>query len=496
MSSRPTPAGSFTRRRFLAATGGIAFGAPLLGNAFEASARTESGRVQPAGPGAGYRPRVDVTFVRRKSEYGMRWPGAVYDGKAALERYRTKILEVGRNLGMDIRMREAPIHSHAEADAWVAGAATARPDGLMVVLLDRQEHSWPTAKKAAESGIPTVIFCPVGAAFTTNTWSHAHRDGVFIASTDDFEQAAFGMRMLWTAAKLREMRFVVLRGDERRDLRLDHFGTRIRYVPARHFLEEYEKTPTDEGIEAIAREYLEKSRGMSRHAEPSKQDVLNGVKSYEVARRILEREEADGISMDCLGALGHTKVSLPCIAWSRMLDHGIPAACEADLEACATHALTQFLLGRPGFQQDPVPETSRGCLIGAHCTCPTRLEGFDRPQEKFELSHHHGMRDAVPKPLWRVGQRATVAHLQFTRKMPYADELPDRPQMIISSGTVVENVSVPPSGGCVVSVMLELDGVRDVLAYPGFHQLFLYGDFQEELLSYCRLFGIDPVIPT
>jgi hypothetical protein len=302
--------------------------------------------------------------------------------------------------------------------------------------------------------------------------------------------------MVWAAAKLREMRFVILRGKERRDTALEHFGTKIRYVPASDFLQEYERTPHSEATEAIAREYVQQARGMAKHAEPSKQDVLNGVKSYEVARKILQREEGDGISMDCLGALGHTKVSLPCIAWSRMLDHGIPAACEADLEACATHALSQFLLGRPGFQQDPVPETSRGCLIGAHCTCPTRLHGFHKPQEVFELSHHHGMRDAVPKPLWRVGQRATVAHLQFTRKLPEADELPKRPQMILSSGTVVENIAVPPSGGCVVSVMLELDGVSDVLAYPGFHQLFLYGDFKNELLAYCRLFGIEPVVPT
>ena len=55
-----------------------------------------------------------------------------------------------------------------------------------------------------------------------------------------------------------------------------------------------------------------------------------------------EREEGDGITMDCLGALGRSKVSLPCIAWSRMLDDGIPAACEADMGAALTHAVVQF----------------------------------------------------------------------------------------------------------------------------------------------------------
>ncbi len=68
------------------------------------------------------------------------------------------------------------------------------------------------------------------------------------------------------------------------------------------------------------------------------------------------------------------------------------------------------------------------------------------------------------------------------------------PKMIISSGTVVDNVSVPPSGGCVVAVTVELDGVSDLLDYPGFHQIFFYGDYKKELQGYCKLFGIEPIV--
>jgi len=190
--------------------------------------------------------------------------------------------------------------------------------------------------------------------------------------------------------------------------------------------------------------------------------------------------------MDCLGALGRTTVSLPCIAWSRMLDHGVPAACEADLNASTTHALVQYLFDRPGFQQDPVADTGQDCLIGSHCTCATRLKGFDQPAEPYYLSHHHGKRDAVPRPMWRVGQRMTVAQFVLSRK----DKAP--PQMIISAGSVIANPSVPPSGGCVVAVGVKLDGVDDYLTYPGFHQIFFYGDYKKQLRAYCKLFGITP----
>ena len=48
------------------------------------------------------------------------------------------------------------------------------------------------------------------------------------------------------------------------------------------------------------------------------------------------------------------------------------------------------------------------------------------------------------------------------------------PEMIISSGSVVENISVPPSGGCVVSVMVRPDKVSDLMDYPGFHQMLYW----------------------
>ncbi len=182
-----------------------------------------------------------------------------------------------------------------------------------------------------------------------------------------------------------------------------------------------------------------------------------------------------------------TKVSLPCIAWSRMNDDGIPAACEADLGAVAAHLLVQYLFDRPGFQQDPVPETAQDAIIRAHCTCATRLNGFDKDPEPYDIVPHHGMRDATARPVWKVGQRITCADV-----LPGNQKTPTR--VLISAGRVVENRSVPPSGGCVVSVMAKFDNVEDVLAFPGFHQLFFYGDYKRQLIQYCRLFNLEPVV--
>lgn len=65
-----------------------------------------------------------------------------------------------------------------------------------------------------------------------------------------------------------------------------------------------------------------------------------------------------------------------------------------------------------------------------------------------------------------------------------------RTEVFVSEGTVLDNIDVPPAGGCVVSVRVKFDGNTNVLAYPGFHQLFFYGEYRKATLDFCRLYGL------
>jgi len=475
---------TYTRRDFLRGSTALLAGSSLLNGCTSLWPQTTvTDTVRPSGPASKYTPTIDVAFVRRKEDYGMWWPGAVYDGQAARRKYTTQLTDTADALGVKLDLRPEPIYSAAEADAWLAEAKATKPDGLMLMLLDRQQHTWPTAHKAVETGIPTVIFSPLGTSFTTNTIGLANRPGCVIYSTDDFSQAAYGMKMLKAGAKIRRTRCVVLAGRNRLESSMADLGIALRYVPATVFLEEYRSTPDTNQISAMADEYMRRAR---RRRGATRQDVINGIKSYVVASNILEREECDAITMDCLGALGRTKVSLPCIAWSRMNDEGIPAACEADLGAVASHTIVQFLFDRPGFQQDPVADTANDAIIGAHCSCPTRLNGFDQSPEPFDIVHHHGNRDAVPRTLWRKGQRVTSVDV-----LPGSEEQNRNTKLLISAGTVLDNIDVPPSGGCVVSVRIKFDGDQPVLSFPGFHQVFFYGDYKQHLVEFCQLFNLE-----
>jgi hypothetical protein len=77
------------RREFLAA---VSIGsASLLSGSFSLAAEGTVRKVKPQGPAARYVPTIKACFVRRKGDYGMRWPGAVYDGETAAKKYTEQI---------------------------------------------------------------------------------------------------------------------------------------------------------------------------------------------------------------------------------------------------------------------------------------------------------------------------------------------------------------------------------------------------------------------
>jgi hypothetical protein len=121
------------------------------------------------------------------------------------------------------------------------------------------------------------------------------------------------------------------------------------------------------------------------------------------------------------------------------------------------------LFDQPGFMQDPVAETAQNLLVAAHCTCATKLNGFDKPSVPFILRSHSESDIGVSmQVLWEEGRKVTL--VRFTG--------PD--QVIIDSGTIVGNVQTPPAGGCRTSLEIRMDNGKQVR-------------------DYCQLYGIQAI---
>jgi len=141
--------------------------------------------------------------------------------------------------------------------------------------------------------------------------------------------------------------------------------------------------------------------------------------------------------------------------------------------------LVSYLFDKPGFMNDPVPETAKNLLIAAHCTCGTRLNGFSRAREPYILrSHSESNLGVAMEVLWQAGQPVTLVSFQNPN------------QLILDTGTVVGNVQTPPAGGCRTSFEIKMDRVEDARDVLGFHQVVFYGDHRREVEAFCQMFGV------
>ena len=423
--------------------------------------------------------RVMAAFARPNVDrYFMGWPGASYDIKARQAQY-TKVLQAAaKKLNVDLDLTQEPLCDDKKLAAFLEKVAQAKPDGVLLTNMSLNQAWKPINQFLDKRGaVPTVVFSPMGTSFTGHL-QHARKvKNAFVGATQDVEWLATGLRMLDTIWQMRNATICFLRGNKTSERKLPVLGTTFRFLPRNRFPQALKKIEATDEVKAIADFYTKNAKKI---VEPTKEDILNSAKNYVACRNIMAAEKCQGISMDCLGLIGSKQIPCPpCMAFLRLLDEGSVGTCECDGDSAISQLLTARLLGHPGFMQDPAPNTVNNTLMAAHCTCPTKIAGFEKPPAPFILrSHSESNLGVSPQVLWPVGQRVT--HMKFVGSG----------RMILGTGKVVRNIDTPPSGGCHTSIEATVDGVADSRDVKGFHQLVLLGDHSVLLKAYGKLAGI------
>ena len=465
---------TLNRRRFLKGLGASAVAMQM--GLFEFASSLMAAAPQTPGKcrimGAFVRPDVD--------KYWLGWPGTAYDIKGHQELYTKRIVAAAEHLGVALDLSQEPIHNDKTLTAYLEKVKKAAPDGVLLTCMSLNAAWKPVNKFLDTRGeVPTVVFSPMGTSFTGHLQHGRNAKNAFVGATQDVEWLATAVRMLKTVWEMKQTRICIVRGNKVEDKPLDVIGTTLHYVPHQHFLDAFKKVEESDEVRAMADYYTKEAKKI---VEPSKDDILTAAKNYIVCRRLMETEKCHGFSMDCLGPIGRKQIKPPCLAFMRLRDEGIVGACEADWNACISSRLTHLLFQRPGFMQDPAPNTVNNTLMAAHCTCGAHLDGFDKPHEPFILrSHSESDIGVAVQVLWRVGQKITL--MKFTGPQ----------KIILGTGRVLRNIDTPPSGGCRTSLECEVDDVPDSRDIKGFHQLLIYGDLEDEFKAYCQLSGIEVI---
>ena len=423
--------------------------------------------------------RVSATFLEMPRPYWLGWPGTTYNLEQHQQAYRAQLDQSVSRLGVKLGLEPQPISTEADLTTWINKVKTEQPHGLLVML--QHMGCWPWVQRVAkESGIPLIVFAPVGTAFTGHVGAAARLPGVHVVSSLEWSAVEGGLRMIRAKRMFEETRVLWIHADKTNETVIERLGVKVRAIPRDTFNQEFDKQLATEEVKDVANDLTKQAQKI---VEPTPDDVLNCSRAYVTAKRLLAREKAQALSMDCLGMVGARLVPTPpCGAWTLLQDQGITAGCEADLFGAVSLMLSSYLLDRPGFINDPVPETAKNLLIAAHCTSGTRLAGFDKPPVPYILRNHSESGLGVSTQiLWPANEPVTL--VRFTNAN----------QLIIDTGKLVANVDTPPAGGCRTSVEIAMDDIEDCRDVQGFHQVVVLGDQRRPLEAFCQLYGIKHV---
>jgi hypothetical protein len=422
--------------------------------------------------------RIREVIVRRETPYWLGWPGTSYDLEGHRKEYEAAFQQMAASTGIRLEMEPAPIEQPEQVPGWIEKAKADKVDAVLIHL--QHIHCWRWLESLKTAGVPAIIWAPIGTAFTGHVLRMSRLPGIHVISSLQTAAIEQAFRMVRAKRQFEETRLLVVKGAERQETVLERLGTKVRYIPRDTLHELFHRMPLNDESREIAKQA---AANAAKVVEPNEEDLLNAARAFQTAKRICLDEQANAVTSDCLGMVSSRVVPTPpCMAVSMFQDGGVTYGCEADVFGAMSLMLSSYLFDKPGFMNDPVPETVENLLLAAHCVCGTRLDGFDGPQERHHLrSHSESDLGVALQVLWKEGRPVTLVRFQNPN------------ELILDTGVVVGNQDTPPAGGCRTDVKILMDRVEDARDVLGFHQVVFAGNHRRDVENFCQMWGIKVV---
>ena len=406
------------------------------------------------------------------------WPGNQFEPEAQQTKFLAKLRELTADLDLTLALEEKPLCTNAGVTAFMNNVEASKPDAL---LLFNFWNSFSPKLRPILEGFkgPIILYHPVGAnhQLPPDYFRTAARVQ-YIHSIENWAALERGLRAVHTRTRMAQSRLLRVSGQlmKEADVTELFFGTPIHGVPAEHFNKLYDEIQVTPEMERLARSVR---RGARYVREITDAAVVDAVRSHVAVQRIMERHEADAITIECL-MLKHRK---PCLSFARNNGDLIPCGCENDLNASLSLMLGASLFGRGGFQHNPEFDTEHNLYFASHCTCTTKLHGPKGRDATYDLRpfFHQMPKTMALDVQWPVGEPVTLFKYQSGKFALDAWR-----------GQVVSSPTSPPTGGCATRVLVKLDGVADVCSvYAGPHPVLYCGDFARYAKVLAQIYGLE-----
>ena len=332
---------------------------------------------------------------------------------------------------------------------------------------------------------PTVVFAIPYSGFEWEDFGSLQRQPLGAKMecllTSDYKQLAFAIKPFRAIHHLREAKIldVTTRNFTKyADDMKNKFGTEIKQITLKQVFNTYNAV-SDNDAKLETDLWV---KGAEKVVEPSMEDIFKSCKLALAFERMLDKEDATIMTVDCYGTMWDKTIKLPaypCLGFVRLNNIGLGGICESDLQGAMTHIMFQGLSGKPSFISDPTVDESKNSVILAHCLGTTKMDGPDNPAAPYKLRDVMERQEGVvPQVQMRIGQKVTQGILLGTDTFPYF------------TGEIIEApVGLEVDRGCRTKITVKVDGdVRKLWKNwtSGSHRQTCYGDITRELSFFCR----------
>jgi len=421
--------------------------------------------------------RVRVVFPANRPGQPS-WPYVDYDvegkSKEVLARLRKELPTTEFSASI--------LHSTAEAEELIAHEKTPY-DGYLVYMT----AMWAKVEQVfARKAHPVVIaddpYAGSGGILAAQSVALRENLPVVIVASSDFRDVVEAVRLFDVMRRLRGARILVVtdRGSRQGEARrVEPLGTTVVSMGSDRLRAYYDKAD-ENGARRYQRRWMEEAL---RVVEPDAEEILRSARMYLALKTAMEEQEADAITVDCLGLYYDGKLpAYPCLGFFQLNNEGSTGVCEADVDSTLSQLMLRYLSGRPAYVSDPVIDTATNQIVYAHCVATNRVFGPDGPSNPYIIrSHAEDLKGASVQSLMPLGRAVTSIKIN-PRKKAFA----------VHNARTVANVN--DDKGCRTKLAAEVDARTVMENYHmdlfSWHRVTCYGDHRRACVNLAKLYGL------
>lgn len=259
----------------------------------------------------------------------------------------------------------------------------------------------------------------------------------------------------------------------------DRIGPRIVQVDLSELVKEVEKIPSSEARK-ISEEFLS---NVLKMVEPTEMDIVQAAKIYLGLKNLVKKHNLDVFSIRCFDIIP-TLDNTGCLAVSKMIDEGVIAGCEGDVDTTLTMLVLNYLTNEPVWMANTCSiDRAKNTLTFAHCTIATKL--LEDASKVTLRSHFESGKGVSIQGALKPGQKVTIARLGGLKM----------DKMVIATGNIRQS-DASHEHMCRTQVEVRLDGKVEAFIdnLLGNHVTILKGDISSKLQDFCDKLRIDVIL--